>query len=387
MSIKLFSFISIAAGAYCTPKRHTPSVALPFPLPANIVTRDACSDVTFKILFGEEGAEPRAISFLNAVLNPKTDQERIEKIHFLGTTNCNSKDRVIHFDLLIECECETVAGRRFILEMQYLRHTEHENKWIFNGARELASRGARNQARIMEETDKDSKRKLRSTFYRDLDPVKVVCIMNFDTAQTGLELGNKDDTVVHWNICDNKSKLTINELLSWTFVVLPRFLKRQNAMGNPTNFDTPLDAWLYLMTRGEKEAVTVTNELIAGENEVAQGFHRLSHLTAEEEARLTENEADETAIEAFLSEGRSEGRSEGLAQGLERAAVAMKMLLGRAPTSEILAVSKVTPEVLEQLRSAIIPPPLQAAAAAAAVDDKPPDTGGEAQPAAVAAPL
>jgi hypothetical protein len=141
----------------------------------------------------------------------------------------------------------------------------------------------------------------------------------------------------------NKNKFAVNRLLSWTFVVLPRFLKRLNAAVNPLNFDKLQDSWLYLMTRRDREAVTITSELIAGEHEIAHGCHRLSHLTAEEEALLNVNDDDETAIEALYAGGRSGGSAE----YLERAIVATRTLREGASTQDILAQSQVTPEDLE----------------------------------------
>ncbi len=65
--------------------------------------------------------------------------------------------------------------------------------------------------------------------------------------------------------------------MSWTFLVLPRFLAALSASGNSLDFTGKnLEAWLYLMTRKDCEAVLVTKESVANDDAVAQGFYRVS---------------------------------------------------------------------------------------------------------------
>ena len=70
-------------------------------LPMEACVRDPRFDQTFKILLGEEGAERRAISFLNAVLRLKADGDRIKHIQFLDRSLYSLDNRAIHFDVKI----------------------------------------------------------------------------------------------------------------------------------------------------------------------------------------------------------------------------------------------------------------------------------------------
>ena len=245
--------------------------------------RDARFDQTFKILLGEKGAEDRAISFLNAALRLKTDGDRIERIQFLDRSIVSTESRTIHFDVKIQGLCSTYAGHTFLVEMQKFRVPSHINRWIFYAARELTAIGERLQNASTSQ-DKDVNQK---NFYNGLAPVKVIVIADFDSPQLQMELKNSTDFVVDWDICERKSHDVASPLLSWTFLVLPRFSAALSASGNSLDFTGKnLEAWLYLMTRKDCEAVRVTKELVANDDAVAQGFYRVSHLKSHETERL-----------------------------------------------------------------------------------------------------
>lgn len=76
--------------------------------------RDARFDQTFKILLGEEGAERRAISFLNAVLRLKEDGDRIKQIQFLDRSLYSLDNRAIHFDVRIQGCAALMLGTLFL---------------------------------------------------------------------------------------------------------------------------------------------------------------------------------------------------------------------------------------------------------------------------------
>ncbi len=77
-----------------------------------------------------------------------------------------------------------------------------------------------------------------------------------------------------------------------------------------------LYAWLCLLTRNDHEVVTLTNELIAGESEVANGFYRLSHLSEEEAACIRLSSDAGIAVHAHYADVHDEGFNLGLTQGL-----------------------------------------------------------------------
>ena len=270
--------------------------------------RDARYDQTFKILFGEEGAESRAISFLNAVLRLNADGDRIKHIQFLDRTQLSLDNRAIHFDLKIRGLCSTHAGHTFVVEMQKFRVPSHINRWIFYAARELSAIGTRLQnAPTPQGKDVDEK-----NFYTGLTPVKVIVIADFDSPQLEMELQNSTDFVVDWGICELKHHVLASPLMSWTYLVLPRFSAALSASGNSLDFTgKTLDAWLYLMTRDDRETVRVTKELVANDDAVAQGFYRVSHLKSHE----TESLHDERIAFDSQSQIRQDDYRQGVAEG------------------------------------------------------------------------
>lgn len=321
-------------------------------LPMEAVVRDVRFDETFKILLGEEGAENRAISFLNALFQPQTNDERIKAIRYLDRTLNSTLDRTLHFDVKIEGVCETYAGQRFIVEMQKARIPSHSNRWVYYGARELAAMGERNYKKALEQTTEDLRKKAHKEHYHRLDPVRVVTILDFDSPKTKEELKNSHDVVVNWEIRERQSLEIASPLLSWTYVMLPRFLNTL-PVGQKLDFrGKPLDAWLYLMTREDKEKILVTNELVSDEEALAEGFHRISHLTDDEAESLQAGQfAFASRIERELekfTEGKVQGKAEGeKAKALEIARNLKSMNLTR---DKIKAATSLTESEIDELK-------------------------------------
>jgi predicted transposase/invertase (TIGR01784 family) len=271
--------------------------------------RDARFDQTFKVLLGEKGAEDRAISFLNAALRLKTDGDRIERIQFLDRSVVSPENRTVHFDVNIQGLCSTYSGHTFIVEMQKARISSHINRWIYYGAREISAIGERfHNARARSLQDNDVPQK---NFYSSITPVRVVVIADFDSPQLQMELQNPTDFVVDLGLCELKSQVLASPLMSWTFLVLPRFLAL-SASGNSLDFTGKnLEAWLYLMTRKDCEAVRVTKELVANDDAVAQGFHRVSHLKSHETERLHDERIAFDSQSQLRQDDEMKGRIEG----------------------------------------------------------------------------
>ena len=85
-------------------------------------THDPKYDKTFKILLGERGADPRAISFLNAVLD--LDGDKVESVEFVPEFLIGNK---------IEGLCETTRGKRFIVEIQRKHFVGDPNRCVYYG--------------------------------------------------------------------------------------------------------------------------------------------------------------------------------------------------------------------------------------------------------------
>ena len=283
-------------------------------LPIEACVRDARFDQTFKVLLGEKGAEDRAISFLNAALRLKTDGDRIQRIQFLDRSLVSTDSRTIHFDVKIQGLCSTYAGHTFIVEMQKARISSHINRWIYYGARELSAIGERlHNARARSLQDNDVPQK---NFYASMTPVRVIVITDFDSPQLQMELKNSTDFVVDWGLCELKSHVLASPLMSWTYLVLPRFSAALSASGNSLDFTGKnLEAWLYLMTRKDCEAVRVTKELVANDDAVAQGFYRVSHLKSHEIESLRDERIAFDSQSQIRQDDYSQGEKKGLIEG------------------------------------------------------------------------
>lgn len=310
--------------------------------PMEAVVRDVRYDETFKILLGEEGGEHRTISFLNAVLNPKAKKDQmIQSIKFLDGSLTSAIDRTLHFDVKVEGLCKTYNGQRFIVEMQKATIPAHTNRWVYYGARELAAMGERNYRRSIEEPNKEAEQSAQRAHYQRLDPVKVVTILDFDYPKTREELRNVDDILVHWDICERSSKDVASQLLSWTYVILPRFeakLNKQKHKSGSLDFrDKPLDAWLYLMTRQDEEKVMVTPNLVAKDMALAEGFYRVSHLSPNELESLRAGQMAYMSRMAREVEEFNKGKTEGKIEG-EKAA---KIEIARNLKSMNLSVEQI----------------------------------------------
>jgi hypothetical protein len=276
-----------------------------------IVVRDPRYDTTFKILFGESGAELRTKHFLNTLLDLKGDNE-IKELTFLNTSHSSIENRTMHFDIGLECSCVTNARTRFVVEMQKARVVGHTNRWVVYGAKELMSVGSTIFANSENLTGEERK-KVKSQYYRDHVPVKVIAILDFDPASLEGELQNKDNIVVHWDISERESQEISTELLSWTFVVLPRFLKTLQG-SSEVEVQDALSAWLYLLTRDDMEKLRLSDKITFGITEVESGYKRLSQLTHNEtDSVFRDRDSYIAAVNAQLlakEEGRIEGKIE-----------------------------------------------------------------------------
>ncbi len=320
-------------------------------LPMDVTVRDVRYDETFKILFGEEGGEGRTISFLNAVLKSELQDDYIESIKFLDGTMNSAVDRTIHFDVKVEATCTTHKGNRFIIEMQKARIPGHTNRWVYYGARELSQMGERNYKKALAIVEKEERKKAHRAHYRALDPVKVITILDFDEPVTQREMHNSQDLLVHWDICERVSKEIASPLLSWTYVMLPRFKREFATQLQQRDFsDDPLGAWLFLMTREDEEKVRVTDELVARDKHVAEGFHRVSHLTTDETESLFKGKMAFMSRMSREEERYEEGKEEG--RTAERQENIRFMLTMGVPSDKICAQFKISIDALEQIRTA-----------------------------------
>lgn len=316
-------------------------------LPADIVMKDARYDTTFKILFGEEGGENRAISFLNAVLDLKNHDEQIKKISFLDGSDYKTVDRTIHFDVRIKGLCETYGGHRFIVEMQKSHVTNQPKRWVYYAARELC-KVSEAQYSTNSTMTPNSKRDANSNkkYYPSLNPVKVITILDFDNPSAAKEINNTTDTVVHWDIRERASKKKVTDIMSWTYVVLPRFEESLKKLAS-LKFENKLDGWLYLLTRNEGERLRIDPDVTAKDEDIQQGFYRLSHLNEKEK------QAYEDSVKAEVSRQTREQMEykKGIQEGVKQKALefALRLMNDKEPLSKIVRYTELSEDSIRTL--------------------------------------
>ena len=312
------------------------------------VVRDARFDETFKILFGEIGAENRAISFLNAVLGHNSEADRIKKIQFLDRSLISVKGRSIHYDIKIQGLCETYSGHSFIIEMQKCRAPSHINRWMYYCARELTAIGKRLYRAANSSSGYGPDALVQKTYYAGLRPVKMIVILDFDSLELQKELENSRDAVVHWKIREDASLRVASNMMSWTYVILPRFSSSLPPSENHLDFTGKvLEAWLYLMTREDSERVLVTKELVANDLALAEGFYRISHLTPAEDDAVLEGQV------AFATLMEIQNEKFDLGAKMKSEEIAVKMLLREISLDEIVSISGLSLQEIQAIASAI----------------------------------
>jgi hypothetical protein len=342
-------------------------IKMPFEnLPANVKMRSAREDLNFKILFGEKGGEHRTISFINSILKPATIQERVVSVQLLPhrAHPLSSVEDRLEFDVPLACRCATGTGQEFILEMKNCAHIGHVNRCLYHGAQEVVDNGDIELQRAMV--------KLRGSLYRDLTPVKIICIINFDSPDLGYLLGNSEGVVVHWDICERKKHEITNKLQSWTFVVLPRFLRQLNT-SKPRKFEDRLEAWLFFMTRQEGEIVTVTKNLVANSNEIASAFYRISHLTKNESEALTSLQLGKGTVASrelyLLEEGIALGKREGMLKAILKGKRELMASLLRSGAIDAEVFARISRE-LDHIGNGVVSDDEAAAGGEGAADDE-----------------
>ena len=199
--------------------------------------------------------------------------------------------------------------------------------------------------RAPEGEDEDRKNHSLRGFFKKLLPVKVVTIFDFETPHS--DLCNKNDVVVNWNICEQRSKSMASRQLSWTFVILPRFVEEIKSLPEPHDFTgNLLGAWLYLLTRTSKEKVQVTEKLVAGCQEISGAFRRISHLRLRDEqhAKATQLGFQDDFKEDDFMKARAKGKTEAKIEG------AVNLIKENKPTELIVKCMGLSVDVVARLK-------------------------------------
>jgi predicted transposase/invertase (TIGR01784 family) len=134
--------------------------------------------------------------------------------------------------------------------------------------------------------------------------------MNYDNNEIGGCTG--DPIIVEWKIHDTKKNCEAHNLLSWSFIVLPRFKKSSD-----DRYETSRDAWIRLFKCDDEEQVIVTEGFTAGNKIIRKAYHRLANLSSEQLSQIHDSKGAEDIINGYVEVAKEEGRQEGREEGRE----------------------------------------------------------------------
>ena len=276
--------------------------------------RDPRYDEVFKLVLGDNESKSRTISFLNAVLKSKGEGDEIRKINFLPPTVKVGNDRTRHFDIKIECDCETYKGNRFIVEMQKASNSSsnsysHVNRWIYYSALELHNISSNLTKLADDSPTKEEMADIKNFHFAYLKPVKLITIMDY--TDPAVDDGN---IVINWKIINEFNNKVGTNLLSWTFVSLPKFTSLI-VESNKYEASDPLHRWLYFLTRRDNETVNLDSKLTHGDKDIESAYNRVSRLSTKELSKLEEEIRLRIEYCYEVIRDKTEAKAEGLVEG------------------------------------------------------------------------
>ena len=249
------------------------------------------SDLTFKLLFGEEGHEQLTIDFLNSFLE-RPEGNLITEISFMSQEQTPRRfgDR----KTILDISCKDQRGHRFIIEMQSSREAHFDKRAFFYAASLLS--------RQLKEEDP----------YSVLQPVIIVAILEKTFNRQEQEI------ISHHMMCNMKTGKQSIDLIELHFIELSRFNKKEDEL------QTKIDTWLFFL----KNAQTVQQIPLACKKwpAVNKAFHVMERASwSEEQTEEYEREIRELRKNITQDLVEEEEERENLArafeQGIEKAAI------------------------------------------------------------------
>ncbi|EJW93041.1 hypothetical protein EVA_18871 [gut metagenome] len=262
------------------------------------------TDFAFKKLFGTEVNKGLLISFLNSLLY---DKEVIADLKYINTENLGSQefDRKAVFDVY----CETVDGRKILVEMQKAEQQFFKDRSIFYSTFPI----------------RDQAVKGNSWDYH-LNAVYTIGILNFS-------FDEEDKEYYHHvvKLMDTTTHEVFYDKLTYIYLEMPKFNKTEEEL------DTMFDKWLYaiknMSTLLERPAALrdqVFMQLFKAA-EIAR-FNPQERMNYEESLKIYRDwfsvmkTAEIKGHHVGYEEGRLEGRKEGRKEGILEMAKNLKKM-------------------------------------------------------------
>jgi predicted transposase/invertase (TIGR01784 family) len=246
-------------------------------------------DISFKSLFKDLDNKALLVNFLNNMLQKSGDEEITEiNIHDGELTTRALDEKVSILDIF----CVDKSGHRYIVEMEKDIYKQHSKEGYFKRVQMYAGKTYAQQLRPGES-------------YRTLKPL--VCLVITDSKAF---LEESDRFISTHKILDIHTHQHHLKDLSWTFVQIPKFSKKEGDLA------TELDEWMYMFKEGYKG---VTFPKIKSPM-VRRAYEVLDMSTWSEDKRMDYIREDmairDREDEILVAQDR--GKEQGIIEGIEK---------------------------------------------------------------------
>lgn len=288
---------------------------------------DPKNDIAFRKVFGSEKHKDIVIHFINDILDLK-GSEQIENVEFLSPIQ--DPEIASKKQSIVDVLCRDKNGVQIIVEMQVAPTKGFEKRAQYYAAKAYSGQLNKGQKQ-------DGK-------YHNLKEVIFIAIADCIIFPDKKEY--KSDHVI---LDKNSYEHDLRDFY-FTFIELPKFNKN-----NINDLKTIVDKWCYFFkhapeTREEDLINIIGSDLIIEKayNALNQFNWNEAELLAydEEIKRIQDNIA---AMDYQYDKGRAEGKTEGKAE--ERVEIARKMLTQNYPLSDISALTGLSHDELNELKS------------------------------------
>ena len=254
-------------------------------------------DYGFKKLFATEANKDILISFLNAVIEDTADpivDLTYKNVELIGDFNGAR-------DSYLDAYCETLKGRRFIVEMQNSWQPFFKDRTLYYAAKAISNQAVKDDPTKRNRTENKEKRKAAKWNYR-LNEVYLIAVMNFTFSKKEYTPSDYYHRIMLTDLNDNH---VFYEKLTLIYLEMPKVGKADLDMNRP------LDRWLRVLYRlwGEEECPPEIDE------PVFQKLYReaeYARFTPDQQLTYERSRKRELDIYNEIEGGRILGREEGL---------------------------------------------------------------------------
>ena len=269
------------------------------------------NDVVFKAFFSRKGNEEFLIDFLNALLNIKIKEIKIQ--HEVDLERLDTLEKGGRLDLQAKLNDGVIVN----IELQVENKHNIEGRTTFYSAKVISM-----------ETE-------RGTDYKDINQVVMINILDYE--MFGFEDYISETAIV----LDKHREYEVLKGIKWIFIELPKFRRKHPDMNDKVN------QWLAIIDDYDKEAIAMAEKK---NKTIKRAKVELEYLTGDEEVKrlafLREKwEMDRVSdINYATEQGELKGRKE------EQKEIAKKLLEENVDIEIIVKTTGLTREQIEELK-------------------------------------